>query len=288
VPSTTRLSRSATTQLELYIPWWAGEIARFVVYIPSGYRVDLSSPPGTAVGLVVAWSGFGGHIGRLTADAPSTHIGNACAPGLHQAVWLMELDAGAVERPVPLFIDRTTGAETGLGGYRVEACLPSATETGRRIAMLELDFDQLTNPPRAGAYTWRAFVTPYDSRGPNERRTFEVRSTVPLPMRLTLHGRYHHTGAVLTGRFTSPAIDVSGMPVELFRKVGRYLEPVRWARTRAGGRYTFRQRIRGRATFRAATGAIAPCLSSPAPAGCVSETIAGVASAQIVVGPRRR
>ena len=256
------------------MPWGAGEIGRLVFFVPRGYRVDLGRPPGAVVGVAVAWSDWGwGDMGRVTADAPEAHIANSCAPGLHDAVWLLRLGVDEREQAVPLFVDRTRGLE---GSYRLETCLPRSSELGLRVAMLEIDVDPLTNPARAGAYTWRAFVTPRGADGPDESRAFELRSTVPLPMRLTLRARYDRRSrhAVLTGRFVSSGFDVSGMPVELFVKVGRYFEPLRWTRTGPGGRYSFRRKLRGKATFRAATGAIADCGPSPAPAGCVSESIA--------------
>ena len=290
VPFSTALSRRATSQVELYFSRTIGEIARVVFFIPSGYRADLSLSPGGQVGTIVTWGEGWGHIGRITAGTPSEHVANSCSPGLHEAVWLLEVDAGEEQRLVPMFVDRTIVLVTALGAYKLEACLEPAAELGMRIAMLELDFDELTNPPVAGGYTWRAFVTPYGSDGQDTRRTFELRSTVPLPMKLTLHGRFDPTAkrAVLSGRFLSPAFDVSDMPVELYVKVGRYLEPVTWTRTHAHGSYSFRRKLRGKATFAAATGAIVDCGASRAAAGCVSETIAGVASAEVTVAPRRR
>lgn len=291
VPFSTRLARASTSQVELYVPWRTGEIARVVVFIPSGYGVDLASRPGVGVGFVTVWSDFRGYVGKISADAPSAHASNSCAPGVHQAVWLLQFAIDGEKTVVPLFVDRTVGADASLGGYRVEACLPRSSDLGIRVAMLELDLDELTNPRAAGAYTWRALVTPYGGSGPDPGRTFELRSTVPLPMKLTLRARYDRTSryALLTGRFITPGFDVGGMPVELFVKSGRYLEPVRWTRTRVDGRFSLRRRIRGRTTFAVATGAITECESSiAAPAGCVSETIAGVASAEVTVIPRRR
>ncbi len=291
VPFSTRLSRRATSQLELFVPWGAGEMARVVVFVPAGYRVDLTSPPGAQVGLVVAWMEIGGYIGKVIADAPAAHVTNSCAPGLHEAIWLMELNVQSQKHRVPMFLDRTVGAEVRLGGYKLQACLPPSLELGMRISMLELDLDKLTNPSVAGGYTWRAFVTPYGEGVPDVSRTFELRSTVPLPMTLTLGGRYDRPRrrAVLTGRFVSPGFDVSGMPVELNVKQGRYYEPLTWARTRADGRYTFRRKIRARTTFAAVTRATAECEgSSVAPAGCLSETFASVSSRDVTVAPRRR
>lgn len=291
VPFSTRLSRASTSQVELFVPWRTGEIARVTVFIPSGYRVDLTSMPGVGVGSVTVWSDFRGYVGKITAAAPSEHASNSCAPGVHQAVWLLQLHIGGKKTVVQLFVDGTVGADASLGGYRIEGCLPRSSDLGMRVAMLELDLDELTNPRAAGAYTWRAFVTPYSGSGPDPSRTFELRSTVPLPMKLTLRVRSDRTGrrALLTGRFIAPGFGVAGMPVELFVKSGRYLEPVRWTRTRTDGRFSLRRRIRGRTTFAAATGAIAECESNvTAPGGCVSETIAGVASAQATVVPRRR
>ena len=99
VPFSTRLSRRATSQLELFVPWGAGEMARVVVFVPAGYRVDLTSPPGAEVGLVVAWMEIGGYIGKVIADAPAAHVTNSCAPGLHEAIWLMELNVQSPEAP---------------------------------------------------------------------------------------------------------------------------------------------------------------------------------------------
>jgi hypothetical protein len=291
IPFSTRLGRAATTQVELYVPWGAGEMARVAFFVPSGYHADLSSPPGAEVGFLVAWDESGGRVGRVLADVPEAHIANSCAPGLHESVWLMELNLESGKRLVPLYVDRPVGGDARLGGYKLQACFPSSVELGMRIAMLELDLDKLRNPSVAGGYTWRAFVTPYGEGVPDEGRTFELRSTVPLPMTLTIRGRYDRASkqAVLTGRFVSPGFDVSGMPVELRVKQGRYFDSVTWTRTRGDGRYSFRRRIRGRTTFATATSAIADCeASSSAPLGCLTETWASVASAEVKVTPRRR
>ena len=195
------------------------------------------------------------------------------------------------KRVVPMVVDRTTGADVQLGGYKLQACLPPSLELGMRISMLELDLDRLTNPSVARGYTWRAFVTPYGEGVPDESRTFELRSTVPLPMTLTLRGRYDRAGrrAVLSGRFVSPGFDVSGMPVELYVKHGRYYDPVTWTTTDADGRYAFRRKIRARTTFAAVTSAIAECEGrSVAPAGCLNETFASVSSGDVRVALRRR
>src|SRR2546425_610746 len=48
--------------------------------------------------------------------------------GTHFAVWLLKLSVGGQTITVPIYVDPTTGTQTGLGAYRMLACF-SAPDT---------------------------------------------------------------------------------------------------------------------------------------------------------------
>jgi hypothetical protein len=291
-PHSTGLSRVADTEAGVYLPA-SMEMARLVLYIPAGYRVDLTKAPGAEVGLVVAWSGAStGAPGRLTAADPASYATNTCAPGTHQAVWLLTLANASLLPPVPFLVDTTSGSDTALGGYKAQACLPPSSSGSMRIRELDLDLSVLTNPSATGAYHWRAFVTPYAGGAPNSSGTFELRATVPLPMQLTLRGRYDrkHKRAVLTGRLIAPAYDTSGVPLDLYLLNKGRLRYLTWRSTRSAGRYSFTRRIKKTTRFVTVTSSYDDCEPGTiAPAGCVSDTLADVFSnpAKVVVRRRR-
>ena len=192
-----RLGVKAATGVAISIPAAAAEMGKVTLYVPAGYTLDPTAPPGTAEGHVFMRTASDFAYGNLKAVDPQAYVNSpqaqACAPGQHAAVWTMHLEfaLSSDTAVVPIFIDPTTGNEAALGAYKLQACLPLAFMSslggpplGKRVRELGLEFTRLANPTSAAVYVWRAFVSNPDSSGnPNPSTTYELRSDVPLPDR---------------------------------------------------------------------------------------------------------
>jgi hypothetical protein len=292
-PGSTSRGRAAATAADLYMPS-SKEMAKVVLFIPAGYGGVLGRPVGASVGPVAAWdSNLLPRFGRMVTADPAAYTTNTCAPGTHQGVWLLTLEDTSDLPPTPILVDTTSGSETVLGAYKAEFCLPPSSSGTLKIHELDLVLRKLTNPPTTGAYIWRAFVTPYKTGVPNDPGTFELRGTIPMPMVLTLHGRYdrRHKRAILNGRLVAPAYNVGGVYLDLYAKKGG---PFRYTATtlvNGGGRYRIARRITKTTRFRVETATWDDCApGSIAPVGCISDTLADITSpvAKVVVPKRTR
>lgn len=291
-PGSTSLARTAETVVGLYMPS-SVEMAKVTLFVPAGYGVDLTKAPGTRLGLVVAWGSDGlGRLGELDAADPAAYATSDCAPGAHQAIWLINLADPTQLPPIPLFVDATSGSDAALGAYKAQACLPAAAASGTMtIRELDLDLTILTNPSAAGAYTWRAFVTPFAAGVPNDAGTFELRATLPLPMRLTLNGSYDrkHKRAILTGRLTASHYAVQGVFLDLYTKRNGRFRYSGYTSTTRTGTYRIARRITRTTQYAIQTATYLDCApGTVAPGGCVSDTLANVASRTVKVVVRRR
>src|SRR5215213_9934875 len=72
--------------------------AKDTIYAPLGYGVNLSQAPGTKIGDVSARlilrNGGNAEVdvdGQVVADNPALYQANQCAPGLHAAVWKLNI-----------------------------------------------------------------------------------------------------------------------------------------------------------------------------------------------------
>jgi hypothetical protein len=285
-PGSTAPGHTGATEADLYMPA-SKEMAKVVVYIPTGYGGVLGRAVGTKVGDVLAWDpSFLPSFGDITVADPAAFATNTCVPGTHQAVWLLKLDDAKDLPPTPILIDQTTG-DTALGAYKAQFCMPPSSSGTIKVHELDLFLGKLTNPTTPGAYAWRAFVTPFAGSAPNDAGTFELRGTIPMPMVLTLHGRYdhRHKRAILTGRLTATGHDVSGDYLDLYAN-SRYVGSTR---VNSRGFYSIKRRIKKTTRFRLWTATWDDCApGSTAPAGCISDSLANVPSPVAKVVVRRR
>ena len=129
-----------------------------------------------------------------------------CNPTTHASVWAMQVvtnDASPFN--VPIFVDRTTGAETAFGQYKLVICLrpPNVDNAnaqqlairspmGTKLDNFMLTLNGFTNPTKAGDYKWRSLWTPYANTAgtgsapsgtatpnPAGTRTVDCASTLP-------------------------------------------------------------------------------------------------------------
>jgi hypothetical protein len=296
----------AAMQVAMTVPAGAAEVEKLTLYVPAGYSIDLAASPRTVEGHVLMVTGSDFAVGDLKAVNPVAYVNTpqaqACAPGQHAAVWIMKFDDGLFSsqtNTVPIYIDPTSGDETALGAYKLQVCLPLAGiaspggwPLGSRLRGMAMEFTRITNPMAAGVYVWRGFVSNPDAIGnPDASTTYELRSDMALPAKLSLRGRLVRTRhrAVLAGRLTTPAAPVSGITVGLYRlRSDGFWARVTTTQTSANGSYRFVRPLVKTATFGTAATAIGNCSGdSAAPHGCVNETRAEVDSSSVRIVVRR-
>jgi hypothetical protein len=240
--------------------------ARIVIDVPKGYGVDpsegsyvggatlevtgpgLSNPDGSGV-VPVAGTIVGDEPGAETGDAAA----QSCEPGPYAAVWNVRFTLDGQSESIPIVVDQVAGSDLAVDTLTL--CLPPSPGASGEgspgsfsIVGLNLRLNGvLTNPARAGAYVWRAFVTPYGSgtTTPDETQTSEVRAIVPLLHLLTLTVRYDrkHRTLSLGGRLLAVGAPRPGVTVHLrFFNATAGLRQLSQAdvRTRSDGSYSYR------------------------------------------------
>jgi hypothetical protein len=299
-----RLGVKAATGVAISVPAAAAEVGKVTLYVPAGYVFNPAASPGSTEGNVFMQTASDFGIGKLKAVDPAAYVNSpqaqACAPGPHAAVWTMHFDFGISSAAViPIYIDPTSGDEETLGAYKLQACLPLSSVAsaggpplGSRMRTLGLELTRGANPASAAVYVWRALVSNPDAFGnPNPSTTYELRSDMPLPAKLTLSGKFdrRHHRALLNGRLTTQMSTVSQIPVTLFR-LGKdgFWTPLASARTSANGSFHFLRRITKTSVYSVEIWAIGACNGdSTAPNGCISETRGSIDSRNVrIVVPR--
>jgi hypothetical protein len=263
--------------------------ARVTVSAPAGYPVRLDQVPGTRLGRLDALvSGVGGGEatatgGELVVAGPARYTADpaaqACAPGVHDAVWSVALSGPGGTFELPVLVDRAA-ADASIS---LRFCPVWPTPGGGRSAVLvQLRFEGVLGRLTArGSNTWRVLVSPArPTLAPDEGRTFELRALEPLPQNVTLRARHDPKKrlVVLSGRVTSNGEPEKGAEVWflVIRKSLRGQVPsVGPVKTNATGAFTFRHRVRETTTYGADVRIPPrPCSApSTAPGGCVRETV---------------
>jgi len=128
-----RLGIKSMTGVAVTVPAGTAEAGKVALYVPAGYGLDPSAAPGTKEGDVLMVTGSDLALGELQAVNPAAYVNTpqaqACAPGTHTGVWIMNFKDGLFTSQtgmVPIYIDATSGEETALGAYKLQACLPLA------------------------------------------------------------------------------------------------------------------------------------------------------------------
>ncbi len=313
VPFLSRLGRTnAETGLAVAFPTNQPGPAKVVVYVPGGYGVDVAIPAGTSLGTAVAnGTTSAGSVtlrGSIIVDTPSKYAADpaaiACAgTSPHAAVWLLQLASGATVLSVPVFVDVATGADGGLGVFKLQTCfaapdVPKAAggaASGLRIGVAFFDLTRgITNPPTSNSFVWRAFVTPYSpgTTTPNTAGTVEVRSIVPLPQVLTLKGRYEQKtkSIVLSGVLSLAGSKTPGLDVDIFgstKSAVSTFKRLTAVKTKTKGVYSHRRKAAKTMYFGSSvdeyfTRARCDSGASTAPAGCTQENLSLQAFSNLV------
>jgi hypothetical protein len=229
-------------------------------------------------------SGFAFVDAPIVVDDPAVFaadpVAQACAPGLHAALWRAALAVLGQQIPLSIVIDTAGGGNA----YTMRFCplhpLPGLSAGAGFLLMGMYIEDLATAPTTPGTYTWSALLTPPVSgtTTPDPSRTVEVRALVPLPETLTLRARYDAKtqAAVVSGALTAGGSPQAGVTVDLSSSTGS-TEPTDLGSvtTDAAGRFSMRRPVDRTTTFNASPESNSRPCSAPsnAPGGCVGETV---------------
>lgn len=278
--------------------------AKDTIYAPPGYGVTLGQPVGTKIGDVNATlilrGGGNAEVdvtGQVIADDPALHTSNQCAPGLHGAVWKLNITVAGTPLTVPMYVDAiTAGPEATFASAKIQLCLagPIGTPAGAQLLSAVFDVNGVfRNPTTTTDRIWRATFTPYTpgTPNPNPGGTTEGQALVPGRVSLKLKAKSLRRGRVtITGQLLVSGRPFRGATVELY--VGN--KKVATKTTNAAGRFTVKKKIKKKTRFRALTVFLDDLAACPAPAlpgvpqGCKGATISFVAISNLATGRRRK
>ena len=299
------LAGSKATTIHVTIPQATDPIAAINIYTPSGYTLNLTQAAGTKIGTVdaTAFSRDAGLTlplsGDVTVDDPAKHVSDStqCARvPTSTAVWILNLSVAGQTIALPLYVNRTAGAEQALGEYKLSICLPppdvpvgTPGRSAQGAQVLDARFTVngiFTTPTGGGLLKWDALFTPYSpGKGTiNAAGTFEARAFVPLPIILGLHRSYVAKTNTwqLNGKVTEGGLPVGSLVVHIARGTAiARLTQQSSAKTDANGNYKTAGHLKPQKTtyFRInatvgerdyAAGCTSPAPAAIAPAGCVS------------------
>jgi hypothetical protein len=275
------------------------------IYAPLGYGVNLSQPAGTKIGDVSARlilrSGGNAEVdvnGRVVADNPANHPNDPCAPGVHGAVWNLNVTVAGTPLTVPIYVDAvTTGPEATFASAKIQFCLagPIGTPAGAQLEFAFFDVNGVfTNPSNTADRIWHATFTPYVAGQPlpNPGGTTEGQAVVPGRVGLTMKTKSLKRGVVIvSGRLTVDGGAFGGALVELYKpgsdkRIGK-------ARTKGNGKYSIRIKIKkktrliGQVLF---LGDLTACPAPPLPGvpqGCKTASVSFFA-VKIVTARRKK
>ena len=287
--------------------------AKIDITVPEGFQESLTASPGTVIGEVngtVILRGAGNAevavSGQVKADNPATYASNQCAPGVHNAVWVLSVTLAGTPVNVPIYVD---DVQTVPGvSARIQLCLagPIGTPSGSQLlsAVFEIR-DVFTNPSTRAVYTWSALFTPYvlGTPQPNPGGTVESRAAQPIPVSVVINAKRKGTRVTITGKVNIPGNAVPAR-IQLWqgpsaRRLRRVIASVR---VKANGTFTVVRKVSKRTRIQAFQarldtlfGDAAPfgyCQTPPprAPRGCVSATFAALyvrSNVKTVRFPRR-
>ena len=308
------LAGGGSTDLTISFDQADDATAKVTIYVPQGYTGTLGVSPGTQLGTIDA-SIIAFAIsptqplplkGVITADDPAKYVTNPCAPGPHEAVWLLRLQAAGTELAVPGYVDTVTAsAEAPLGKFKLQFCLPSpyipasagGAQLGAKLVSATLHLSNLfALPAQNGSYGWTAVTTPYTvgTGTPNAAGTVQARAFVQLPAQLSLKAKVKKKTATLSGALRLNLAGLTGVKVSLLSGSSRTkLKAAGSTTTRARGAFSFRKTVRKTTYFRARVTVAtrtASCTGGVPGIPCASATANGFTaqSAIIKVTPKRR
>jgi hypothetical protein len=202
----TGLGRVGAINVALHVASDSPPASEFVIYAPLGYRLKTASSAGTVVGTTSVTMYRGSHElfgkGLIVAADPRRYENSSCAPGPHDAVWLVRVIVQKQWIETPVFIQQGSSDGPVRASYTLRGCFPPPSAIGGlRFVWLDLFGGPFTNPTTPSEYDWTALVT--TSGEPTHQ--FEVQTVVSIPQLLTFSARYDakRGGAIISGTLTS-------------------------------------------------------------------------------------
>jgi hypothetical protein len=280
--------------------------AKDTIYAPPGYVVNLTQPVGTKIGevsatLILRDAGNAqvDVTGEVLADNPALHPSDPCSPGLHQAVWKLNITVAGTPLTVYVYVDSVTaGPEAAFASAKIQLCLagPIGTPAGAQLLFALFDVNGVfTNPSNTADRIWRATFTPYTpgTPNPNPVGTTEGQALVPGRVSLTLTvKRLKHRVVLLQGRLLVDGSPFRGALVELFTP-GKTARAGK-ATTNRSGRFSIRKKIKKKTRYYAQVVFVADLTGCPAaplpgvPQGCKTATVSFAAATRTVLARPRR
>jgi hypothetical protein len=186
----------ATTSLTIKVSQDQSDVqpAKITIYVPAGYQLNAAQAPGTKIGTTTGQV-FARDVniplplsGDVIVADPAQHTKDACSPGAHVAVWLLNLSVAGQTISLPVYVSTTSGAEAGIGPAKLEVCLgpadvpmgtPGRSPNGAQLLEATFTVENTITPP-SGPARWVSFWTPYAAGSPlpNPAGTVEARSIV--------------------------------------------------------------------------------------------------------------
>ncbi|HEX7582893.1 MAG TPA: hypothetical protein VF321_07375, partial [Gaiellaceae bacterium] len=141
------LGQRAEIDIALHVASDRPAASDIAVYVPRGYDLDLSQPPGRLIGStnVTMWRGANELFGKgvIVAADPQSYRSTSCDPGLHDFVWLLKITIDGRKLQYTVLIDGKSdraiqsvlvdpgmapgGVETS---YKLHVCLSPTSATG--------------------------------------------------------------------------------------------------------------------------------------------------------------
>jgi hypothetical protein len=282
--------------------------AKDTIYAPLGYGVNLSQAAGTKIGDVSARlilrQGGNAEVdvdGQVVADNPALYQTNQCAPGLHGAVWKLNITVAGTPLTVPIYVDAVTaGPEATFASAKIQLCLagPIGTPAGAQLLFAFFDVNGVfTNPTNTQDRIWHATFTPYapGTPNPNPADTTEGQALVPGRVSLSIKSKSLKKGRVtISGKLLVDGRPYRGAVIELFVPARGGFRKVAQTRTNAQGIYTFRRKIKKKTRFDVQVLELAdlalPCPGTPLPGvpqGCRTATISFFAFNRVTARRKR-
>jgi hypothetical protein len=264
--------------------------AKITIYVPTGYSINSSAAPGTKIG-TTSGSVFARDANiplPLSGDvivAPPNTNAPGCATGTHLAVWLLALSVAGQNINLPVHVDQTSGAEAGLGAYKLVVCLapadvpqgtPGRSPNGAQLLEAVFTTNNIFTVP-AGASVWKAITTPYAPGlpAPNVAGTVETRSivsagTISIGKKVT---SVKKRLLRITGKVSQSGAAVAGAQVSLLLngQTSRFK-----ARTTAAGSYTLNLRKTGKKSTTTFQARVTVGERDVTSTGCASPSLPGI------------
>jgi hypothetical protein len=291
--------------------------ASVVIYAPPGYTAALNQAPGTTIGDVFEDVQIFDRSptkvfplsGPVKVDNPANYppAKNLCTPGItHAAVWTLNAAlANQPPNPIPVYVDRSTGAEAAFSSVKMTVCFGDPTlplgnpfRSPNGTKFLDLAFSVkgvFKNPTSAGNQLWRSLFTPYapGTGAPNPAGTREAQGVVPMPYRISIKRiRKVRRGFFrLAGTVNIAGSAPSGVGLKLFAGVrgknGVTFTAVASTKTRRG-KYAFSRRLPKKVTYLFVERPPTSTACAVPHATCTSSIVSNAISGVVKVAPARK